>query len=198
MECNIAKKAAILHNIWLNAGSDASAQLKSIIATWRLRIGLNKLDKELLKIARRSDEHKMRQYEEELDEAVRYADSAAQYRIVRKVCNTMKSNRRKLAHMPRIRPQRADIEDKYKQHPHQGGWMAATVTEDELDAEEPDFKEISVFQHEETLYLLDRLAEQYIRSPNRKSYVPGDVPKEAGGSCSMINGSLKGIHPNGD
>ena len=130
-------------------------------------------------IARRNDEHKMRQYEEELGEAIRYADSAAQYRIVRKVCNTMKSNRRKLAHMPRICPQKADIENKYKQHPHQGGWMATTISENELDAEEPDFKDVSIFQHEETLYLLDRLAEQYIRSPNRKSYVPGDVPNEA-------------------
>ena len=81
--------------------------------------------------------------------------------------------------MPRICPQKTEIEDKYKQHPHQGGWMATTITEEELDAEEPDFKDISVFQHEETLYLLDRLAEQYIRSPNRKSYVPGDVPNEA-------------------
>ena len=93
----------------------------------------------------------MGQYEEELDEAVKYADSAAQYRVVRKVCSTMKTNRRKLAHMPRICPRKEDIEDKCKQHPHQGGWMASTASEEELNTDEPDFKEFSVFQHEETL-----------------------------------------------
>ena len=57
--------------------------------------------------------------------------------------------------------------------------MASTVTEEARDEEEPDFQGISIFQHEETLYLLGRLKEQYIRSQNRKSYVPGDVPNEA-------------------
>ena len=136
----------ILHKTWIHAGRDAFARLQCIFTTWRLKAVLAKLDKQLRHIARQRDEHKMRQYEEELDEAIRYADSAAQYRIVRKVCTTMKSNRRKLAHMPRISPHKEDLESKYMQHPHQGGWAASTVSEEQLNNDEPDFKEFSIFQ----------------------------------------------------
>ena len=80
--------------------------------------------------------------------------------------------------MPKITPTKQEIIDKCISHPHDGGWLAHDIVEKDIDAQEPDFSDVNIFQHEHSLYLIDRLRKQYIQSPNRKSYVPGDLPDE--------------------
>ena len=72
-----------------------------------------------------------------------------------------------------------DIKKKCELHPHKGGWLAKVIDDpDIIDNEEPDFKEKEIFQHEESLHLMERLQYQYTHSANRRAYVPGDMPNE--------------------
>ena len=85
---------------------------------------------------------------------------------------------RKTAHFPHILPSANDLLTKTMAHPHLGGWLAHDIDVSLIDTQEPDFSNVSILQHEETLHLMDALQRQYILSKNRKSYVPGDIPNE--------------------